>query len=113
LPAPHKHSVNASVRREVTRKGEGNEHGTGSELWQMQTDGGSIEVQVAYQRAVPSRAKSDSKVYSAVEPTFFRLYRVDQGMDVVKSVPAGIDRVHRDGLRSTVPELARLFDGTE
>jgi len=69
------------------------EPGTGSELWQMQTDGGSIEVQVAYQRAVPSRAKSDSKVCSAVEPTFFRLYRVDHGMDVVKSVPAGIDRV--------------------
>src|SRR5439155_196592 len=65
------------------------------------------------QRAVPSRAKSDSKVYSAVEPTFFRLYRVDQGMDVVKSVPAGIDRVQSYRFRSTVPELTRLFDGTE
>ena len=113
LPGPYKNSVKASVRREFTLKGEGNEPGTGSELWQMQTDGGSIEVQVAYQRAVPSRAKSDSKVYSAVEPTFFRLYRVDQGMDVVKSVPAGIDRVQSYRFRSTVPELTRLFDGTE
>src|SRR5262249_29153471 len=89
------------------------EPGIGSEQWQMQTDGGGIEVQIAYQRGVPARSKSDSKVYSAVEPTFFRLYRVDQGVDVVKSVPAGIDRVQSVRFRSTVPELARLFGGSE
>ena len=113
VPGPYKNSVRASVRRDLTLKGEGNEPGAGSEHWQMQTDGGSIEVQLAYQRGVPSRSKAESKVYSAVEPTFFRLYRVDQGMDVVKSVPAGIDRVQSYRFRSTVTELARLFDGSE
>ncbi len=113
LPGPYKNSVRANVRREFMLKGDGNEPGAGSEHWQMQTDGGSIEVQVAYQRGVPSRGKSDSKVYSAVEPTFFRLYRVDQGLDFVKSVPAGIDRLQSYRFRSTVTELARLFDGSE
>ena len=113
VPGPYKNSVKASVRREFTLRGDGNEPGAGSEQWQMQVNGGSIEVQVAYQRGVPSRSKGESKVYSAVEPTFFRLYRVDQGVDVVKSVPAGIDRVQGFRFRSTVPELARLFDGSE
>ena len=113
VPGPYKNSVKASVRRELSLKGDGNEPGAGSEHWQMQTNGGSIEVQLAYQRGVPSRSKGESKVYSAVEPTFFRLYRVDQGVDVVKSVPAGIDRVQKYRFRSTVTELARLFDGSE
>ena len=113
VPGPYKNSVKASVRRELTLKGDGNEPGAGSEQWQMQTTGGSIEVQIAYQRGVPSRSNAESKVYSAVEPTFFRLYRVDQGVDVVKSVPAGIDRVQSYRFRSTVTELARLFDGSE
>jgi len=113
VPGPYKNSVKASVRREFTLRGDGNEPGAGNEQWQMQTNGGSIEVQVAYQRGVPSRSKGESKVYSAVEPTFFRLYRVDQGVDVVKSVPAGIDRLQSYRFRSTVTELARLFDGSE
>jgi hypothetical protein len=113
VPGPYKNSVKANVRRELTLKGDGNEPGVGSEQWQMQADSGTIEVQLAYQRGVPSRTKGESKVYSAVEPTFFRLYRVDQGVDVVKSVPAGIDRVQSFRFRSTVPEFARLFDGSE
>jgi hypothetical protein len=105
--------VKASIRREFTLKGDGAEPGTGSEQWQMQSDGGVLEVQIAYQRGVPSRGQGQTKVFSAVEPTFFRLYRFDQGVDFVKSVPAGIDRVQSYRFRSTVPELARLFDGTE
>jgi hypothetical protein len=113
VPGPYKNSVKASVRREFTLKGDGNEPGIGSEHWQMQADGGTLEVQIAYQRGVPSRSQGQTKVYSAVEPTFYRLYRFDQGVDFVKSVPAGIDRVQSYRFRSTVPELAKLFDGSE
>jgi hypothetical protein len=60
-----------------------------------------------------ARAKGDLKVYSAVEPDFFRIYRVDRGVDVVKSVPAGVDLVQGYEFRTTVSELAKLFDGSE
>ena len=113
VPGPYKNSVKASIRREFMLKGDGAEPGTGSEQWQMQSNGGTLEVQIAYLRGVPSRSQGQTKVFSAVEPTFFRLYRFDQGVDFVKSVPAGIDRVQSYRFRSTVPELARLFDGTE
>lgn len=113
LPGPYKNSVKAGVRREQTHKGEKLEAGTASDLWEMQTNGGRIEVQVAYQRGVPSRVKAETNVRSAVQPDFFRIYRVDQGLDVVKSVPAGVDRTQGFRFRSTVPELAKLFDGAE
>jgi hypothetical protein len=114
LPGPYKNYVLASVRREQTLKGGDLEPGTGSESWEVRDrEGRTLQVQVAYQRAVPSRVKADSKVYSSVEPAFFRIYRVDQGVDVVKSVPAGIDRTQGYQLRSTISELAKLVDGRE
>ena len=48
-----------------------------------------------------------------MEPGFFRIYRVDTATDIVKSVPAGIDRVKNYQFRVAVPELNKLFDGTE
>jgi len=113
LPGTYKNSLKATVRREQAHKGDNLEPGTASELWEMQTNGGRIEVQVAYQRGVPSRVKAEAKVRSAVEPSFFRIYRVDQGLDVVKSVATGVDRTQSFRFRSTVPELAKLFDGKE
>lgn len=72
-----------------------------------------LQFRIEYQRAVPWRAKLEIKPRSAVEPTFFRIYRIDQGSDLIKSIPAGIDRVQSYQLHVTVSELRKLFDGTE
>lgn len=113
LPGAYKNYVKATIRREHTLKGENLEQGVATEAWEMRSDGGTMQLRLAYQRGTPSRAKAESKVYSAVEPDFFRIYRVDQGVDVVKSVPAGVDRVQGYEFRTTVAELAKLFDGSE
>jgi hypothetical protein len=114
VPGPYKIAVAATIRREATLYGADLEPGTGSEMWEMQESGGGrIELRVEYQRGVPSRAKPEAKPHSAVDPSFFRIYRIDQGIDVVKSLPAGIDRVRSYQFRVTVPELRPLFDGTE
>ena len=111
---PYKNSVQATIRRELTLKSANLEPGTGSELWELRDSaGGMLQFRMEYQRAVPSRAKRVSKPRSAVEPTFFRIYRFDQGSDLVKSIPAGIDRVQNYKLRVTVSEFRKLFDGTE
>ncbi len=70
-------------------------------------------MRVQYQQAFPLRTKSEQKVYSAVEPSFFRIYRVETATDVLKSIPAGINRVQNYQLRVTAPELKNLFDGSE
>ena len=111
---PYKVSVRATIRREYTVKGADLAPGTASDLWELRDSaGGMLQFRIEYQRAVPSRAKRESKPRSAVEPTFFRIYRFDQGSDLIKSIPAGINRVQSYHLHVTVPELRKLFDGTE
>jgi len=111
---PYKVSVRATISREYTVKGADLSPGTVSDLWELQDSaGGILKFQVKYQRAIPMRAKQELRPRSSVEPDFFRIYRVDQGSDLIKSIPAGIDRVQSYQLQVTVSELRKLFDGTE
>jgi len=113
LPGPYKNSVKAEVRRDLGLRGENLAPGAGSDNWEMkETSGGTIVVRLAYQRSVPVRAKIEQKIRSSIEPNFYRLYRVDQGVELVKSVPAEVDRLQSYEFRSTVPELSKLFDGS-
>jgi hypothetical protein len=61
------------------------------------------------QRPVPTRAKFEMKPYSAAEPTFHRIYRGDQGVEILKSAPSGIDRLSGYEFRPGIPELEKLF----
>jgi len=114
VPGPYKDFVQATIRREQTHKWANMEIGVGEDFWEVRDARGVvIELRIHYQQALPSRAKSEQKNYSAAEPSFFRIYRVDTATDIVKSIPAGIDRVQNYQLRVAVPELKKLFDGTE
>jgi hypothetical protein len=114
VPGPYKTAVPATIRREATLKGVDLEPGTGSEVWELRDGaGGTIELRVEYQRNVPSRTKPETKPHSPVDPSFFRIYRFDAGTDVVKSIPDAINRIRSYQFRVTVPELRKLFDGTE
>lgn len=113
LPGPYKNSVKADVRREFVLRGDNLAPGAGSDDWEMkEASGGTIVVRLAYQRSVPVRAKIEQKIRSSIEPNFYRIYRVDQGVELVKSVSAGVDRLQSYEFRSTVPELSKLFDGS-
>ena len=114
VPGNYKTSVLASVRREQSLKWVDLEPGVGSEVWEVREPaGGTIGLQLQYRGAAPTRAKVEARPHSPVNPEFFRIYHVDQGVDVVKSVPNGIDRVLDYQLRVTGSELGKLFDGTE
>ena len=62
---------------------------------------------------LPKRSSGEARPHSNIDPTFFRMYRYDQLVDVVKSIPQDIDRVKNHHLRVTIPELRELFNGTE
>jgi hypothetical protein len=114
VPGPYKGAVGATIRRQASLQSADLERTTASELWEMREPGGGvIEIRLEYQRGLPTRAKPEAKPHSLVEPSFFRIYRIEQGTDVVKSVPAAIDRVRSYHFRVTVQELRTLFDGTE
>jgi len=114
VPGPYKKYVGATIRREQTYKMANLESGVIEDFWEVRdTRGGSIELRVQYQQGFPLRAKSEQKIFSAVEPSFFRIYRTDTATDIAKSVPAGIDRMKNYQFSIVVPELNKLFDGTE
>jgi hypothetical protein len=114
VPGPYKTYFQANVWREQTYKGVNVEGGVNEDFWEVQdTRGGVIELRIRYQKALPSRTKQEQKLYSAVEPTFYRIYRQEMATDLVKSIPAGVDRVHSYRFRVAMPELKNLFDGSE
>lgn len=114
VPGPYKTGVLATIRREASLHAVDVAPGTGRERWEVkESGGGGIELRLEYQRGVPSRTRSEIKLHSAADPTFFRIYRPDVGTDVVKSHAAGIDRLRNYRFRVTVAELRSLFNGTE
>jgi hypothetical protein len=80
---------------------------------EARTNKGSIVLDLQYGRGIPERLTSEGSVRFATEPEHVRVYRSDGLVDVVKSVPAGIDRLERCVLRVILPELADIFDGLE
>jgi hypothetical protein len=111
IPGPYKNAVKADVRREFTQKGENLSPGTGNDDWGMkEVGGGTIVVHLSYLRSALDHAKSESKIRSSVDPNVCYIYRVDQGSELLKSTPSGLDRLQSYEFRSTVPELSKLLD---
>lgn len=113
IPGRYKTSVGATGRREQTVSATSIETTVTDRFELRSLAGGEVMLHLQYQRGVPSRVTSEVSVRSAIEPSIGRTHRIDQLVDVVKSVPAGIDRVQDYQLRVTIPELADLFDGSE
>jgi hypothetical protein len=114
LPGPYKNSVRASVRLEQAIRATDMEPASITERWEVRdTSGGVVNLELQYARGAPSRVKSEARVHGGRDPNFFQIFRVDSGSDVLRSVPAGIDRVERYQLRVTMADLRKAFDGSE
>ena len=114
VPGPYKNSLLTKVSRETATKGSELEAGTGMEGWRMEDgSGGVLSFRAEYQRQLPTRAKAEARPHSAVDPSFYRIYRYDEGSDLVKSIPSGVDRVSNYEFSSTIQELQKIFDGSE
>ena len=113
-PGPYKNSLRASVKREAILRRNDADAGTGTERWVVApASGGALIFAMSYRRAVPKWMKSVIRPRSAVVPTFQRIYRYEQLIDVVKSTPPSVNRVRDVKLSVTVPELRAMFDGSE
>jgi hypothetical protein len=114
IPGPYKNAVPAAVTHQQSSKSEGAESIAGEEAWEMtEGDGKAVELRFAYQRGAATRVTTSVDVRSAVDPTIHRIYRLDQGVDVLKSGPAGVERVRNLQFRVTAPALTSVLDGSE
>ncbi len=87
---------------------------TVEETWQVRVPPThKISLNVKYEKSTPARQKSEGKVYSSVDTTFYRIYRWDLLAEITKSAPAGIDRVKSYSFNATTPEYANLFSSAQ
>jgi hypothetical protein len=114
VPGFYKTAVRASVERETAASAANNDSGTASERWEIKDGkGGTLLLQVRYERSTPVRGKTEARPRSGSDPALWRIYRIEQSVDVVKSVPEGIDRLRNYRFRNNLAELDKLFDGRE
>ena len=82
------------------------------ESWQFQApDGNSIQLEIQYARGPLKPGKAESLLYSAVKPSFYRIYRYEQLEDAVRDT--GTDRIQKIVFKASGPKLSPLFDGSE
>lgn len=87
---------------------------TADEAWRFRSrDGDSIELTLRFERGTPVHGRRDFKIYSAVKPEFYRIYRLEHAEDVVMSKALGVDRRLAFSFAAGGPRLSDIFDGTE
>ena len=87
---------------------------TAEEAWEFIGDGGDkIQLQLRYTRGVAERSKIEAKPHSPVKPEFYRIYRIEQAADVVRSAATGTDRTQKYSFKAIGGKLAQVLDGSE
>lgn len=87
---------------------------TVDEFWELIGDEAhALKIELQYLRGAAARAKTETRVYSAATPDFFRIYRTELASDVARSTATGVDRVLRFSLKASGRKIAPLFDGSE
>jgi hypothetical protein len=114
IPGAYKLYLPGKIQMTRTTRSADKGLGENEELWSLGTaTGDQIELAIKYERSIPSRVNAEQKVYTAAVPGFYRIYKVDQGVEVLRSAPSGIDRTQLFRFKAAGPRLGAIFEGTE
>ena len=84
------------------------------ESWDFEGEtGDSIRLEIQFVRGIAVRRNAEVRVHSAIKPEFYRIYRIEEAVDVVRSGTERSDRVQRCFFKASGPRLSPLFDGSE
>jgi hypothetical protein len=88
-----------------------------TDVWEVHDAAGhgSLELRLQSRRKMVARrtVRGEAQVVSAKDPALWQLHKFDAAAEVVKSVPAGINKVEGYSFRLSAPEYGTLFDGSE
>ena len=102
----------ATIERSVRTEADGTS--IAEESWNFRGEGGDlIQLQLQYVRGQAVRGKVESKVHSSLKPEFYRIYRIEQAVDVVRSTASGTDRAQKFSFKASGEKLSQIFDGSE
>ena len=106
-------SVEAEFMHEKSVKVLGGAAPNHAERWVVQSDEGTLEVTLSYDRGTPGWSESEARPYSAANPEFFRIYRYEQLADLAMSNGLGKPLSGEVALSSDIGELADALDGSQ
>jgi hypothetical protein len=84
------------------------------ETWEFKADGGDlVQLQLQYDRGALTRSKLETTPHSGTNPEFYRIYRIEQAADIVRSTATGTDHVQKFLFKAAGGKLSQIFDGLE
>lgn len=115
-PGPFGVYLHASSHRmeRSTSVGTGKEPLT-EEHWEFTAPGGEhLEAHLKYERGVARRNSNETKFFSATDPNFLQVFKIEQGLDIMRNATTNVrDRVKEFSYKASGGKLASLFDGSE
>jgi hypothetical protein len=113
-PGPYGNFVAAKSAITRTLRTDDHDVSSAEEVWQFEGESGdSVQLQLQFVRGIAVRSKLEAKVHSATKADFYRIYRIEQAVDVVRSATGGTDRVQKYCFKASGPLLSSLFNGSE
>lgn len=113
VPGPLGLAQPAAVRHEQALQAEASDAACEERYEVAPQAGGHVRLTVRYRRGLPEHVIWPTVLRSAAAPEVARRYENEALLDVVRSGPAGIDRVEAFHFAATVAALADLLDGRE
>lgn len=72
-------------------------------------DGGVLNISLSFERGVPTLNPFELKIHSAAAPDFYRIYRGQQAVDVLRNAASGVDRVASVSVEAAGGKLGEIF----
>jgi hypothetical protein len=83
------------------------------EAWEFKGDeGNALDLKIQFERGPLARVKANTKTYSSSKPDFFRIYRLEQAVDVINA-SSGRNRIAQMALKARGPLFGSILDGSE
>ena len=85
------------------------------EHWEFAAASGErMEVHLKYERAAARKTSNEVKFFSAPNPSFVQIFKIDQGLDIMRNATVPVrDRVKEFSYKAGGGKIAPLFDGTD
>jgi hypothetical protein len=114
-PGAYKVYGPGAVTVDRTEQGAGKLESKVAETWVAKgQDGNELDLHINFVRGVPALSTFDLHNFSAADPAFYRIYRGEQVVDVLRSVNTGVNRVQMVELKASGSgKLAKAINGSE
>jgi hypothetical protein len=77
-------------------------------------NGEHMELHLTYERGVARKGGSETKFFSAADPSVYQIAKIEQGLDIMRNATITVkDRVKTFELKASGGKVGTLFDGSE